>query len=64
MRLIAPPWVPVPSTAMEGLSDNRPPGRGLVRAGYAVLLAASGNGTCPVPRVLGAELVQPRDCCE
>jgi glycosyltransferase involved in cell wall biosynthesis len=54
--LIAPPWVPVPPPAYggtESVIDRL--ARGLVRAGHQVLLAAAGNSSCPVPRVLGSD---------
>ncbi len=50
--LIAPPWLPVPpvgyggtEVVVDGLA------RGLAAAGHDVLLAASGDSTCPVPTV-------------
>jgi glycosyltransferase involved in cell wall biosynthesis len=52
--LIAPPWLPVPPRAYggtEAVVDGL--ARGLVRAGHEVLLAASADSTCPVPRVAG-----------
>ncbi len=50
--VIAPPWMPVPPPAYggtEAIVDRL--ARGLVAAGHEVLLAASGDSTCPVPRV-------------
>lgn len=49
--IIAPPWVPVPPPAYGGTEmvvDLL--ARGLVAAGNEVLLFASGDSTCPVPR--------------
>ncbi len=49
--LIAPPWLPVPPVAYggtEAVIDRL--ARGFVRAGHEVLLAATGDSTCPVPR--------------
>jgi glycosyltransferase involved in cell wall biosynthesis len=48
--LIAPPWLPVPPMAYggtEAVVDRL--ARGFVRAGHDVLLAATGDSTCPVP---------------
>ncbi len=48
--VIAPPWLPVPPTAYggtEAVVDRL--ARGFVRAGHDVLLAATGDSTCPVP---------------
>ena len=58
--LIAPPWVPVPPPAYggtESVVDRL--ARGLALAGHDVLLAASGNSTCPVPRVPGTDVAAP-----
>ncbi|SFK53829.1 glycosyltransferase [Geodermatophilus ruber] len=54
--LIAPPWVPVPPPAYGG-TESVVDGlaRGLVAAGYDVLLAAPANSSCPVPRVPGTD---------
>jgi glycosyltransferase involved in cell wall biosynthesis len=50
--LISPPWVPVPPPAYGGIeSVVHRLACGLVAAGHDVLLAASGESTCPVPRV-------------
>jgi glycosyltransferase involved in cell wall biosynthesis len=49
--LIAPPWVPVPPPAYGGTEvviDVL--ARGLQRAGHHVVLFATGDSTCPVPR--------------
>ena len=51
IALIAPPWVPVPPPAYggtEAVVDNL--ARGLQAAGHDVLLYASGDSTCDVPR--------------
>jgi glycosyltransferase involved in cell wall biosynthesis len=48
--LIAPPWLPVPPRAYggtEAVIDRL--ARGFVRAGHDVLLAGTGDSTCPVP---------------
>jgi glycosyltransferase involved in cell wall biosynthesis len=50
--LIAPPWLPVPPLAYggtEAVIDRL--ARGFVRAGHDVILATTGDSTCPVPRV-------------
>ncbi|XAS68543.1 glycosyltransferase family 4 protein [Micrococcaceae bacterium Sec5.7] len=52
--LIAPPWFRVPPRSYggtESVIDTL--ARGLADAGHEVLLAASGDSTCPVPRVPG-----------
>ncbi|WP_427134154.1 glycosyltransferase family 4 protein [Pseudarthrobacter sp. S9] len=52
--LIAPPWFQVPPPSYggtESVIDTL--ARGLADAGHEVLLAASGDSTCPVPRVPG-----------
>ena len=49
--IIAPPWLPIPPPAYGGLEvvvDNL--ARGLQHAGHDVLLHATGDSTCPVPR--------------
>jgi glycosyltransferase involved in cell wall biosynthesis len=49
--LIAPPWLPVPPTAYGGTElvvDAL--ARGLAAAGHEVLLATTGDSTCPVER--------------
>lgn len=51
VALIAPPWAPVPPPlygGIEGAVDSL--ARGLARAGHEVLLFATGDSTCPVPR--------------
>ncbi len=50
--LVAPPWLPIPALAYggtEAVVDRL--ARGFVNAGHEVVLAASGDSTCPVPRV-------------
>lgn len=52
--LIAPPWLPVPPPAYGGIEvvvDGL--ARALSEAGHDVLLAASGDSTCPVERIPG-----------
>jgi glycosyltransferase involved in cell wall biosynthesis len=59
--LIAPPWVPVPPPAYggtESVVDRL--ARGLVQAGHDVRLAAAANSSCPVPRVAGTDVAEPR----
>lgn len=51
IALVAPPWMPIPPPAyggIEAMIDHL--ARGLVRAGHEVLLCATGDSTCPVPR--------------
>lgn len=50
--LIAPPWIPVPPPAYGGIEavvDTL--ALALTQAGHEVLLAASGDSTCPVERI-------------
>lgn len=52
--LIAPPWIPVPPPAyggIEAVMDTL--AVALTDAGHEVLLAASGDSTCPVQRIPG-----------
>jgi glycosyltransferase involved in cell wall biosynthesis len=52
IALVAPPWVPVPPPAYggtEAVVDTL--ARGLREAGHDVVLAASGDSTCPVERI-------------
>lgn len=59
--LLAPPWVPVPPPSYGGTEaavDRL--ARGLVAAGHEVLLFASSDSECPVPRV-GATLPAHRE---
>ena len=49
--LIAPPWTPIPPKLYGGIElvvDQL--ARGLQDAGHDVLLYATGDSTCPVPR--------------
>jgi glycosyltransferase involved in cell wall biosynthesis len=51
--LVAPSWLPVPAPAYggtEAVVDRL--ARGFVNAGHEVVLAAAGDSTCPVPRVV------------
>jgi glycosyltransferase involved in cell wall biosynthesis len=51
VALLAPPWLPVPPPrygGTEAVIDRL--ARGLVAAGHDVLLCATGDSTCPVPR--------------
>ncbi|CAN5138107.1 glycosyltransferase family 4 protein [soil metagenome] len=51
VAIIAPPWVPIPPPAYggtEAVLDGL--ARGLQAAGHEVLLYATGDSTCPVPR--------------
>jgi glycosyltransferase involved in cell wall biosynthesis len=50
--LIAPPWIPVPPTTYGGTElvvDTI--ARGLAEAGHDVVLVATADSTCPVPRI-------------
>lgn len=52
--LVAPPWFPIPPPAYGGIESVVDTlARGLVAAGHDVLLAASSDSTCPVPKVDG-----------
>lgn len=54
--LIAPPWVPVPPVAYGGIERMIDVlARGLQRAGVEVTLFATGDSTCPVPRMYNYE---------
>jgi glycosyltransferase involved in cell wall biosynthesis len=60
--IIAPPWLPVPPTAYGGIEavvDLL--ARGLAEAGHDVVLAASADSTCPVPRVEGLAASEPQE---
>jgi glycosyltransferase involved in cell wall biosynthesis len=60
IALIAPPWLPVPPPAYGGTEivvDTL--ARGLEEAGHDVLLATTGDSTCPVPRTWVYENAQP-----
>jgi glycosyltransferase involved in cell wall biosynthesis len=51
VALIAPPWIPVPPPAYggtEAMLDSL--ARGLATAGHDVILATTGDSTCPVSR--------------
>lgn len=51
VAIIAPPWVPVPPPAYGGTETVLDTlARGLQAAGHEVLLFATGDSTCPVPR--------------
>ncbi|WP_104173850.1 glycosyltransferase family 4 protein [Arthrobacter sp. Y81] len=50
--IVAPPWIPVPPPSYGGTeSVVHTLAVGLAEAGHDVVLAASGDSTCPVPRV-------------
>ncbi|MGZ4662606.1 MAG: aminotransferase class V-fold PLP-dependent enzyme, partial [Arthrobacter sp.] len=50
--LVAPPWIPVPPPSYGGTeSVVHTLATGLMEAGHDVVLAASSDSTCPVPRV-------------
>lgn len=52
--ILAPPWIPVPPPSYGGTeSVVHTLAVGLAEAGHDVVLAASGDSTCPVPRVPG-----------
>lgn len=52
--IVAPPWIPVPPPAYGGTEEFVDLlARGLQDAGHEVLLAASSDSTCPVPKVPG-----------
>ena len=51
VALIAPPWLPVPPPAYGGTEEVVDSlARGLAAAGHEVLLATTGDSTCPVER--------------
>lgn len=57
--IIAPPWLPIPPRAYGGIESFIDTlARALSAAGHDVVLAASGDSTCPVPRLPG---FQPSD---
>lgn len=57
--IIAPPWIPIPPTAYGGIESFIDTlARALKDAGHDVVLAASRDSTCPVPRLPG---FQPSD---
>jgi glycosyltransferase involved in cell wall biosynthesis len=52
--IIAPPWIPVPPPAYGGIESFIDTlARAFVREGHDVVLAASGDSTCPVERLRG-----------
>lgn len=58
--LVAPPWLPIPPGqygGTEAVIDRL--ARGLVSQGHEVLLAATADSTCPVPRVPGLRDADP-----
>jgi glycosyltransferase involved in cell wall biosynthesis len=58
--LIAGPWIPVPPVTYGGTErvvDSL--ARGFAAAGHDVLLAASSESTCPVPKVPGMRPAEP-----
>ena len=62
IALIAPPWLPVPPPAYGGTEvvvDTL--ARGLKQAGHDVLLATTGDSTCPVPRTWVYDQARPDD---
>ena len=51
IAIVAPPWLPVPPVGYGGTENVLDTlARGLNDAGHEVLLCASGDSTCPVPR--------------
>lgn len=58
--IIAPPWIPIPPTAYGGIESFIDTlARALHDAGHDVVLAASADSTCPVPRLPGFEPSDP-----
>ncbi|MET0781805.1 MAG: glycosyltransferase [Microbacterium sp.] len=58
--IIAPPWIPIPPTAYGGIESFIDTlARALQDAGHDVVLAASADSTCPVPRLDGFEPSDP-----
>jgi glycosyltransferase involved in cell wall biosynthesis len=58
--LISTPWIPVPPPTYggtEAIVDRL--ARGLIAAGHEVLLAATGDSTCPVPTVAATASAAP-----
>lgn len=52
--IVAPPWIPVPPPSYGGIEAViHTLATGLAEAGHDVLLAASADSTCPVPRIEG-----------
>lgn len=60
--ILAPPWIPVPPPSYGGTEAVvHTLAVGLAEAGHDVVLAASGDSTCPVPRV--PRLSESSDLC-
>ena len=58
--IIAPPWIPIPPKAYGGIESFIDTlACALHDAGHDVVLAASGDSTCPVPRLPGFEPSDP-----
>jgi glycosyltransferase involved in cell wall biosynthesis len=58
--IIAPPWIPIPPEAYGGIESFIDTlARALHHAGHDVVLAASSDSTCPVPRLPGFEPSDP-----
>jgi glycosyltransferase involved in cell wall biosynthesis len=58
--IIAPPWIPIPPTAYGGIESFIDTlACALQEAGHDVVLAASADSTCPVPRLPGFEPSDP-----
>jgi glycosyltransferase involved in cell wall biosynthesis len=58
--IIAPPWIPIPPTAYGGIESFIDTlACALDEAGHDVVLAASADSTCPVPRLPGFEPSDP-----
>lgn len=58
--IIAPPWIPIPPTAYGGIESFIDTlACALDEAGHDVVLAASGDSTCPVVRLPGFEPSDP-----
>lgn len=58
--IIAPPWIPIPPTAYGGIESFIDTlACALDEAGHDVVLAASGDSTCPVQRLPGFEPSDP-----
>ncbi|RXZ71992.1 glycosyltransferase [Agromyces albus] len=59
--IIAPPWLPIPPPAYGGIESFVDTlARALSEAGHDVLLAASLDSTCPVPRLSGFQPSDPK----
>ncbi|KQZ85586.1 glycosyl transferase family 1 [Microbacterium sp. Root166] len=58
--IIAPPWIPIPPTAYGGIESFIDMlAVELAEAGHDVVLAASGDSTCPVERLPGFPAADP-----